>query len=432
MSVTNGMISYRMGKKLGVGGDGDLQLVFAVSQMNQSWYFDSAPINKWARYKPFRSTQAFSDHFTGPGGESITSARLTAAAAANFGLSAPAAQTTQAATLSTEWVYNRPTSGGSWLCRAQDFEGYNHKASQPVEPPGPLTINMTPTMTIDFANYIFHNPDLTAIGWGDLTAISGYYLCVVFARNSSLSGTVMWKTSAQTFASGASMRLPISNAELQTIQASGYTHYYLCACSVSKTGFDDAAPADARFMALPCNSTASLLDTFTVRTPSFANVAVKSLNVSQSPSSAAQFADATNYTGIVPLVDDLDTIYYPCTPVGGYYYLHIGIEIEAGSSPYTVYPGSFALSATFAGNGFSTAYAQAATLRNSSFAVQSQIAIAANSSQVMYFTFAVPLLSLDSQGQQVGGLSTGQYVSAGITMVQNGNPIRIGEIRVRN
>lgn len=45
MSVSNQKIDYRMGKKLGVSGDGDLQQVFQVSQKAHSWFFLTAPIN---------------------------------------------------------------------------------------------------------------------------------------------------------------------------------------------------------------------------------------------------------------------------------------------------------------------------------------------------------------------------------------------------
>ena len=52
MSVANGKISYRMGKKTGVNGDGDLQQVFGVSNKYHSWFFLTAPINMWAKFKP--------------------------------------------------------------------------------------------------------------------------------------------------------------------------------------------------------------------------------------------------------------------------------------------------------------------------------------------------------------------------------------------
>lgn len=402
-------------------GMGDISNAVNYSSLDLGTLIESGSINKWAKFKPVRYNSW----------GILTDAQR---ASVNYGLSAPTYRNSAAGTLADEWEYLRPRGiGNNEPFRMLDFDGYFSDASQPVTPPGPVIVDYTPTASIDFSNYIPYNPEGdNIISWNDLQTISGYYLCVVFAKNSSLSGTVMWKTSAQTFASGASMRLPITNGELLTIRDLGYTYYYLCACSVSKTSFDDAAPADARFMALPCNSTASLLDTFTVRTATFRNIAIVSLNVSRSPSAASQFADASQYTGIFPVVEDLDEVYYPCSPVNGYYYLHLGIEIEAADMAYTVSGASFSLRPNFAGNGFSSSYAQAATLRDSSFAVQQQIVIPANETRTVYFTFSAPLLSLDATGTAVSGLSTGQYVSANLTLIHNGNSVNIGELRVRN
>ena len=124
MSVSNGRITGP-GTKLGENGNGDLQVVFGVSNKSHAWYFVSAPINIFSKYKPVTLPQAYGD-IPGP----LTEAQYKAA---NYGL--------------TINGYNGYKQNGSWsyarvtrMQRYMDFYGpsgaaygYDHNEEAPMK-----------------------------------------------------------------------------------------------------------------------------------------------------------------------------------------------------------------------------------------------------------------------------------------------------------
>lgn len=111
MAIQNDII-VGMGSKLTTGGTGDLQKAFNSSQKSQAWFFSTAAIKMAAKYKPFNNTTAVFASET---------ARNTARANANYGLTIPAC--TAAQILAANWTLHRP-NGTTYPRRALDFEGY--------------------------------------------------------------------------------------------------------------------------------------------------------------------------------------------------------------------------------------------------------------------------------------------------------------------
>lgn len=423
-----------MGKVLGVNADGDLQVIFSSSQISKAWFFASAPINRWAKFKPFRYNGDFNGHFTDTSGTPDTSSdRYIAAAAANFGLTVPNtpfASIAAALADSTAWAYNRCRVGTD-PCRAMDFEAYFHAASQPVAPlDDPIEIDLSQGAYYDVGAHIIYNISGTdTITWQDLSALSNYYLCVAVGKNAQMTGTLLWKTSSQTLGAGG-IRLSLSEGDLSAINSGGYTHIYLCACNTIRTSFLDSEPS-AGFLPLPADSQSDLLSEITIYTARLKNISISKVCNLQSPTSASQFVDASDYSGLYPSIGDPD--YYAIPLRSGGYYLHFAVNVETtASASFTFTADSFAFSKTFAGNGPGKSRAIVATLRDPNFNAVNSYTIPANSSATLYFTFAYPVLSFDSAGRQMSGLTTGQQISTNITLVQGGSIIVLDELRVSN
>jgi hypothetical protein len=186
MSVSNGKISARMGKKIGVNGDGDLQVVFGTSQKSHAWFFTTAPINMYSAHKPFRSSTIFTDHY-----DDTNSQRYAWLSANSFGVSANTTLNRSIGAQDPYWKYARPR-GSSYNehYRAEDFELYNHNAVCPMLATN-ITLSTNGEIHIDLSTIIntssnveipLHSviqyPDQDYVGFvlWDITKKVGYYL----------------------------------------------------------------------------------------------------------------------------------------------------------------------------------------------------------------------------------------------------------------
>lgn len=450
MSVSNGKISYRMGKKIGVDSDGDLERAFGTTQhKNQFWYFSDSNtrLNKWARFKPFRNPNIFFDHYTGPNGEQLNPepARLTAAKAANYGLSAPATQSTPAATLGMTWTYSRPR-GSSYNepCRAMDFEGYNGNAPAPVDPLGDQTISLSAVDSFSFGAAISHNQaELDAIAWEDLPAsVGNYYLCVVFSTQAHCTGTLIAKTSTQTIGTNG-LVLDITHSELENLQSLGYGYYYIVGISARiNNGESMGTPptSGVDYIALPAPNTSSDLEgEFNIVAATLQTVNLTKVATMQTPTGTSSYSDASDYLGaeIFP-VSSSDYLYYnnpndqTTMPP---YYLHLCYHVKASSgSNLTILNPSISLSQTFfSGNGFSTPVS--CTLYDSTFqpATGNQIVINAGQEADIYLVASTAALSLYQNGTRDDTSGSQQYFSTTIRLYANNVLIdATNQLRVRN
>ena len=123
MSVSNGRVT-NMGTVIAADGTGDLQKIFGTSQKSKAWFFTTAPINVFSKYKPV----------TLPAGITDVPGRLTEAQyrLANYGISINA---TNSFKMNGSWTYVPVTR---WK-RAHDFNGptgvaygYDHNEGQPI------------------------------------------------------------------------------------------------------------------------------------------------------------------------------------------------------------------------------------------------------------------------------------------------------------
>ena len=421
-------ITSRIGTVIAADGTGDLQVCFGSSQKSKYWYFvtNAANINKWARFKPFRTNASYNDHY-----DSTNSARLAAAAAVNYGLSAPSGQSNFLNTMGNSWPYANPrgTSYNEPL-RVQDFEGYNGDAAAPVDPPGAIDISLSSGASFSFGAYIAHTQaGGDTIAWEDLPAsVGNYYLCVIFSKNANFTGDLLAKTSSQKI-SNTGLTLDITHSELEQLRNSGYGYYYIVARSVTLSGLVSPGTNSATYLALPApNDSNDLKNTITIRAAAVASVTISKYATAESPTRALQFFSASNYVGPESTpYDPSDYLLQSTAP----YWFHLALDITAGSSAFTIGNAKLALSQTFnSGSGFSTPVN--CTLYNSSFSQQTQITIPAGTTQTVYLVAAAPLLGLNQDGTR-GGAAADQYFATRVK-VYNGNTMidQSNEIRVRN
>lgn len=200
MSVSNGKISARMGKKIGVNGDGDLQVVFGTSQKKHSWFFESAPINIYSAHKPFRSSTIYSDHY-----DSQNSQRYAWLSANSFGISANTTLNRSIGAQDPYWKYAKPR-GASYNepYRAWDFELYNHNAACPMlatniplSTNGQIHIDLTTIMNrssnveIPVTSIVaFPDQDYMGFVLWDITKKMGYYLITDVYAMDVVDGTI--------------------------------------------------------------------------------------------------------------------------------------------------------------------------------------------------------------------------------------------------
>lgn len=427
-------ITNRISKKLGVSGDGDLQVCFGSSEKGQYWYFvTNAPnIWKWARFKPFRKNAAYADHY-----DDTNSARLAGAASVNYGLSAPSVSAAgrPLQTLSSgynTWVYANPRGTGyNEPLRVQDFEGYNGEATPPVNPPGDITIQISSSSSFSFGAYVSHNvAGGDAIAWGDLPAsVGNYYLCVIFGKadlTESYSGTLLAKTSSQKINTNG-LVLDITHNELESLRTSGYNHYYLVARSAALSGLVDPGTNTATYLALPSqhNST-DLKGAFNIQAAAITSLTIASVATMASPTSATRFANATNFIGPESATPTQSQYMKTGTEP---YYLHVGLSVTAGGSNVTILNPKITLTQTFmSGSGFTRKVS--CTLYDSSFTQKTQVVIPAGQTQTIYLVASAPILSLTAQGTQETGATNQRFgttvrIYNGDTLIDATNTLRV-------
>ena len=407
-------------------GLGDISQAVNNSSLDLGYLIENGSINKWAAYKPVRSSN--------PG--ELSRAEF---AAANFGLTPPSTYSTPAATRGSTWPYGRPRGASlspqEWY-RALDFAGYYKDAPAPCEALGNISVALSQSSTYSFGAAIAHSvAGGDSVTWQDLSAsVGSYYLCVIFATGGvDLSGNQLGKTSAQTISSNG-LVLDITQSELTTLYNNGYKYYYLCAVSssdsTSQSLSNPSGWGSRSYIALPTpNSTNDVNGNFTITAASIQNIIIKSVSGAQSPTRAIQFLDASSYRGAESFpVSQND--YFKINAVGQMFYIHFGLEITAGSSSFTIGSASVKLSQTFeSAGGFSSP--RVTTLYDSNFTQQTQVTIPAGTTQVVYLVASAALLSIDSSNREVSGAGNG-YFSTTLSVYQNGVQIGSDQIRVRN
>lgn len=315
MSVSNNKIDYRMGKKLGVNNDGDLQEVFGSAKQQHSWYFLSAEINMWAKYKPFRHPNhtVYSDHYKGPSGQTISSARLTGARQANYGLVRPSGSETNipADVVGQLWSYARCQDGVDPM-QAWDFEGYNHIAQAPIMPMTPDNVDpIDGSMITYYSAYQSDGIDFSpiqrgtrddTIGIADFPDVDGWYVCVLLCDNRSRrsSDSWTWKTASSPIqlntSGGYASAVPcpvLTDGDLSRLGNKKY--YYICLADTKYDDWSQNAPV-TQFKPIPAGSVLDLKGVITVSTQVVSDVAILSAAFVSNPT-ASSYADMTQYTG---------------------------------------------------------------------------------------------------------------------------------------
>lgn len=437
MAIENYHVPARMGVKIGANSQGELEEIFGVTtHKNHAWFFSDAPINKWAKFKPFVPTSGngiYADHFTDVNGTpNTTGDRYVAALAANFGLTAPPSnRANPAATLSDVWTYTRPVQGQNPL-RALDFEYYYHNAPAPIGPMPDIEIIRSTNTSFEFTQYI--NQVLSGaeyLSWGDFEAsVGNMYLCAVFAKNDTITGTLLMKTSSQKLKQGATLEL--TTADLAALRT--YSYYYLCARSVAKTNLLDSETT-ASYMALPTeNGSSDVLGKFSVRSTNVASILIDKVATGTVSPTADDFKSATPYTGpdeATPVNDD----YFKTKKTGvAYHYLHFRLAVVGGTGGVTLSNLAVSLSKTyFSPNGFTSQISCSMRDGNNINTTISSLPVAAGSTGYCYIVVSAPILSLDAKGIQNTGDNGNQYFSVKLNIYQNGVLIdNTNELRVRN
>ena len=351
--------------------------------------------------------------------------------ALNFGLTAPSAQSSFAATFGQAWVYSWPTAGqpNEWF-RILDYDGYNKYAEPPIQAIGDIQVYQS-SGDFDFGDYVQQNVSGgdDGIAWDDLPAINTYYLCAVFAKNANFTGDYLAKTASSTLANGGTS-LVITESDITTLLNNGYTHYYLVGRSATLSGLVSPTSNSANYKALPCpNNSSDVMGKFTINAAPVASVVIARVSNVQSPSRSTDFFNASNYIGpesVTPV--DTDYFYSPSP-----YYLHFGLDITAGTSAFDF--GSTAkvrLSETFnSGSGYSSPVN--CTILDENFNSVSQVSVPAGQTKRVYLIASVPILSLYSNGSQGGTVTEHKRFATRVEIYQNSTLVdRTNDIRVRN
>lgn len=445
MSVANGKISYRMGTKIGVNGDGDLQQVFGVSNKEHSWYFLTAPINMWAKFKPFRHPGGaiYSDHYRGAQGQAQTSARGTAGLNANYGLVAPSGSESNIPSdvINKLWSYERIRNGTDPQ-QAEDFEGYYHNAQPPVIPMRPD--NLDPLSGsfityysafqsdgIDFSPIQRGTRDDT-IGLEDFGGLDGWYVCLLLCTNMnfSSSGSWKWKTASTPIQKNSSggyagmVACPaLTHGEVTTL--GNYKYYYIC---LADTKYDDWSqnPPVTMFKPIPAGQAIDIKGVITVSTQVVSRVSIKSAAFVSNPS-ASSFPSDANFA---PYVGSGNTSYYN---VNNNYYVALKLSVEAPLQTAITLNASdmrLALSTTFNGG---APRGLTVTMRNSSYTQVSSVTIAAGATATIYLICSAQALAYDASGRAALVTENGQQLKVFFTFSHNGVSFSSGQfIRLTN
>ena len=446
MSITK--VPYRMGKKLGVSNDGELQDVFQSSQKSHAYFFsDSVDINMFAKYKPFvpptGTSGIYNDHFTAADGTpNTTGDRYAAALSKYFGLTPPERRATADAVGSNgdHWVYTRPVQGQNPL-RALDFEGYDHLAPPPCRKlgdpsTGEIKVAIAGTTTFSFGAYIEHPiSGGDWVTWGDLPelvtgdGIGSYHLCVVFFTGQNFTGNMLAKTSATlNTLSSSGIVLDITNSELRTLLGGNYKYYLLCARKDAiSNGTELKTPGSNTYVALPTkNGISDVSGKFTISLSNVGNLVISSVSSAQSPTATNNFTLATNYRSVS--YSDTDTYYFKATN-----YIQFGVTVTANSNAaVTLNNIKISLSHTyFSDTPIAVQDVTMYTASGTSLVQASSVNIPANTSKVVYFVCASKLMLLDADGREWNSPSN-QYFTTSVSFYQDNALLASDQIRVRN
>lgn len=207
-------------------GTGDLGLLCS----DQEWYSDTNQnealrrankINKWAKYKPYRSSSLVS---TDSGDEGRIAKHYGLSVDAFESLGSPSTANSFLAKLvagELDWVYLPPrgkgggTAGANEWFRLLDFNGYNHNAEAPVGDviTGiPISANGDASINWDLNT----TPATGSITLGDLyignTALTSYYLGVLLYQSGSIYGTTYHIVTSTTTLGQGDVTIQLTNA----------------------------------------------------------------------------------------------------------------------------------------------------------------------------------------------------------------------------
>lgn len=427
MSVTNGKISPPMGKKLGVGNDGDLQLAFGVTNKSHLWFFTDAPINMWAKFKPFRhpNNAIYSGRFLDANNRAqVNSDRYQGARSVNYGLVAPTGgpYSIPADVVGKFWSYARVQSGIN-PASALDFEGYNHNAQGPIIPmdinaalPIGSTINYYTafqTQGIDFSS-IERGPQMDMIAIEDFADLNGWYVCLLLCNNMDYGSNRnwIWKTASSPIVlnstSGYASSVPCPKLTNMDVRSLGnYKYYYLC---VADTKYDDWSQNQpvTLFKPLPASSQLELKGFINVSSQVVSQLTILQASFTPNPTQAS-FADVTAYTGA-------GSTYYN---VNRQYYVALKLRVKAPATSITIQASALklALSTTFTGG---SPHGLSLTMRNASYQSVSSLTIAANATAEFYVICAAQALAIDANGREAMPTSMGLQLTVLFTFTHNG------------
>lgn len=416
MPITDGIVVMPVGM-------GDISSAIGVSSLDLGTLCTSDLINMWAKYKPFKyASQGFPVTPSASTPALRQPQRETALVASNYGLtwdSTP--QQNIPSVLGKVWTYQKPT-GGNYPYRQLDFDGYYHLASPPISPIGDITVNQSTQSHYDFSQHIYAQRNVDSIGWDDIAALSNYYFCVAFAKNANFTGTILYKTSAETFSSASVPVLDLSTTELTTIRTNGYTHYLVCAASAPYTDWSGSIPSST-FLGLPCKNASDVTGAFTVTAGGInAGMELKWAYFQSNPTRANQFVDISEYWS------ERIGEYYN---VGTNYYLHLGIVVTTDSTPVTLTRSTLTMEvidnfagATVDGLSFSG-------MRDENWNSVDSVTIPANTTTTVYLLTTGTTLNINSQGVVVG-VETGQEKTVTIRLKRNGYNLKAFMICIKN
>jgi len=184
MAITNPSIN--------INGTSELQQALG-GYNNVEDICQSSLINKWAKYKPFCSTEK---------GYNLEQMQA-AARAANYGIGVPESKDghpEQCYDNGNDWTYDKPDAA-PYVLRLGDFRGYNHAALAPIYGTDrSIKINMfwsssaTLSCFVNSGEYDINLTDLSVSG----AALSSYYLAVTWVVGS----TRYVKTASSTIGNG--------------------------------------------------------------------------------------------------------------------------------------------------------------------------------------------------------------------------------------
>lgn len=390
----------------------DLQHVFGLSSAYLGELITLAVIKKFARFKPIVSSKL----------GIITANELLLA---NYGLTAPSANSDIAAVFGLEWAYTKPTGAPGGQFRIRDFinpdnvlQGYNHNATSPVRVLGDITIYAAFQRSYNFTNVVRGASSVEALGWEDFISLSQTYLCVAFSKNANFSGTLLYKTSAVTIANiqSGSSALVLTGNDIDILQSNGYKYYFICSSSTSKPELTTAAISSS-FRALPADNASDLTGQLNISTNVLQSFSVPYFSQSASPSAASDFNVASNSV-------------LSCPP----YYLHFKVAVTAlADSGVTITESGLTLTinGTFVGSSVSVSNLSP-RLYDDTFTRVNAITLTAGQTKELYLVIPTQLLALDANGSVQSNITRGQSLMAQAQFYLNGYLMGVRRINAQN